>query len=252
MKEKYLLEVSVETLEGAMAAERGGADRIELCGQLSAGGITPSAEAMMGTRANVAIPVFAMIRPRAGDFVYSDEEFTAMRLSIKLGRQFQMDGVVLGILTAENRVDVKRTRELVELARGLEATFHRAIDETADLPAALEDVVRTGATRILTSGGKRTALEGAGVIAEMVSRSRGRVTILPGAGISAENAAEVLRRTGASEIHSGLSSALPYASRDYVKFEEEVRKLANQLRAVHRSAPKLRKDAACCAPTKKR
>jgi copper homeostasis protein len=232
MKKKYLLEISVETLEGAMAAERGGADRIELCAELAVGGTTPSAGLMVETRANVAIPIFAMIRPRAGNFVYSDEEFAVMRASIKLAKQLQMEGVVLGILTAERRVDVERTRELMEFARGREVTFHRAVDETADLQAALEDVVQTGATRILTSGGKRAALEGAGVITEMISRSRGRVTILPGAGINAENAAEVLRKTGASEIHSGLSSALPYGSHDYKKFEAEVRKLAEQLRAV--------------------
>lgn len=232
MKRKYLLEISVETAEGAMAAERGGADRIELCRQLSVGGITPTAELMMGARANLRIPIFAMVRPGAGNFVYSDEEFAAMRASIKLAKQLQMDGVVLGILTVENRVNVERTRELVKLARGLEVTFHRAIDETTDLLAAAEDVVQTGANRILTSGGKSTAFEGAGVIAEMVSQLRGRVTILPGAGISVENVAEVLRRTGASEIHSGLSSTIPYGSRDYKKFEAEVRKLAELVASV--------------------
>jgi copper homeostasis protein len=230
---KYLFEISVETPEAAMAAERGGADRIELCGNLSDGGVTPSAELMMGTRANVTIPIFAMIRPRAGNFAYSEEEFEAMRASLRMAYRLQLDGVVLGILTAENRVDVERTRELVKLANGMKVTFHRAIDETPDLLAALEDVVQTGTSRILTSGGKRTALEGAATIAEMVSKSRGRVTVLPGAGISAENAAEVLRRTGASEIHSGLSSVIPYGSRDYPKFEEEVRKLSGELQAVH-------------------
>jgi copper homeostasis protein len=226
MRRKYLLEISVESLEGAMAAERGGADRIELCGDLSVGGITPTAELMMGTRANLRIPIFAMIRPRAGNFVYSDEEFAAMRASVHMAYQLQLDSVVLGILTAERRVDVERTRELVKLANGMKVAFHRAIDETADLLLAMEDVVQTGASRILTSGGKRTALEGAVTIAELVSRSRGRVTILPGAGIHAENAAEVLRKTGANEIHSGLSSAMPYGSQDYKKFEAEVRKLA--------------------------
>jgi copper homeostasis protein len=229
MKQKCLLEISVQTLEGAMAAERGGADRIELCGDLSVGGVTPSPELMLKTRTSVAIPIFAMIRPRAGNFVYSDEDLAVMRSSIKLAKQLQMNGVVLGILTAESRIDVERTRELVKLAKGMNVTFHRAIDETPDLLVALEDVVQTAASRILTSGGKRTALEGAATITEMVSQSRGRVTILPGAGINAENAAEVLRKTGASEIHSGLSSAMPYGSGDYKKFEAEVRKLAKRV-----------------------
>ena len=187
---------------------------------------------MLETFANVQIPISAMIRPRAGNFVYSDEEFAAMRESLRTAYRLQLDGVVLGILTRERRVDVERTRELVKLAKGMKVTFHRAIDETPDLLAALEDVAQTGASRILTSGGKRTALEGAATIAEMVSRSRGRVTILPGAGINAENVAEVLRKTCAREIHSGLSSALPYGSRDYKKFEAEVRKLAEHLQTV--------------------
>jgi copper homeostasis protein len=226
MKRKYLLEISVETLEGAMAAERGGADRIELCGELFVGGITPDPGLMLETFANVQIPISAMIRPRAGNFVYSDEEFAVMRASLRMAYRLQLDGVVLGILKADSRVDVERTRELVQLAKGMKVTFHRAIDETPDLLVALEDVVQTGASRILTSGGKRAALEGAATIAEMVSQSRGRATILPGAGINAENAAEVLQKTRANEIHSGLSSAMPYGSGDYKKFEAEVRKLA--------------------------
>jgi copper homeostasis protein len=232
VRRKHLLEISVQTLEGAMAAERGGADRIELCGELSVGGVTPDPGLMLETFANVQIPISAMIRPRAGNFIYSDEEFAVMRTSLRTAYRLQLDGVVLGILTAERRVDVERTRELVTLAKGMKVTFHRAIDETTDLLAALEDVVRTGATRILTSGGKSSALDGAATIAEMVSRSRGRITILPGAGVNSENAAEVLQKTGASEIHSGLSSAMPYGSGDYKKFEAEVRKLAERVAAV--------------------
>lgn len=232
MKQKYILEISVETLEAALAAERGGADRIELCRELEVGGLTPSAELMLATRANVQIPIFAMVCPRAGGFVYSDEEFAAMRASIRLAKQLQLDGVVMGMLTAEQWVDAWRTRELVELARGMEATFHRAIDEAADLLVALEDVVRTGASRILTSGGKRTALDGAETIAEMVSRSRGRMAILPGAGINASNILLVAEQTGAREFHSGLSTALPYGSLDYGKFETEVRNIAERLASL--------------------
>jgi copper homeostasis protein len=232
MKKKCFLEISVESLEGAMAAERGGADRIELCGDLSVGGITPDPGLMLETYAHVQIPISAMIRPRAGNFAYSDEEFAVMRASLRTAYRLQLDGVVLGILKADRRVDVERTRELVQLAKGMKVTFHRAIDETPDLLVALENVVQTGASRIMTSGGKRAALEGAATIAEMVSQSRGRVTILPGAGINAENVAEVLRRTGASEIHSGLSSAMPYGSSDYKTFEAEVRKLSEQIAAA--------------------
>jgi copper homeostasis protein len=223
---KCLLEISVETLESALAAERGGADRIELCGDLSVGGITASAELMLEARANVAIPIFAMIRPRAGDFVYSDDEFTAMRAGLRMAYRLQLDGVVLGILTSENRIDIGRTRELVELARGMQVTYHRAFDEAADLHQALADVIQSGAKRILTSGGAKSALEGAAVLAELIEAAGERIIVVPGAGISATNIEQVAQRTKAREFHSGLSSAIPYGSRDLKKFEEEVRKLA--------------------------
>ncbi len=229
MSLKCLLEISVETLESAMAAERGGADRIELCGELSVGGITPSAGLMLETFANVQVPISAMIRPRSGNFVYSDKEFAAMRASLRMAYQLQLDGVVLGILTAENRVDVERTRELVELAKGMKVTFHRAIDETTDLLTAIEDVARTGAKRILTSGGAKSALEGAAVLAKLIEAAGERIVIVPGAGISAANIRQIAQRTKAREFHSGLSTALPYGSREYKRFEEEVRKLAEQL-----------------------
>jgi copper homeostasis protein len=226
---KYLLEISVETVEHAVAAECGGADRLELCSELAVGGLTPSAELMRAVRARVKLPLFAMIRPRAGDFAYSAEEFAAMRGSIELVKRIKMEGVVLGLLTGNGQVDFSLTRELVEIARPLPVTFHRAIDETADMLEAVEDVAQTGASRILTSGGKATAFEGAARIAEMVSRAGERIIILPGAGIHAGNIAEVARVTGAKEFHSGLSSVIgPRASTG--KFEEELRKLVERLR----------------------
>jgi copper homeostasis protein len=228
---RYLLEISVESAEAAAAAERGGADRIELCSELALGGLTPSEALMMGTRENVQIPIFAMIRPRAGDFAYSEAEYASMRASIKLAKQLKLDGVVLGIFTPERRVDVRPTRELVELARPMEVTFHRAIDEAADLLEAVEEITETGASRILTSGGKPTALEGAEKIAEMISRARERVVILPGAGINPENVAEIARKTGAPEFHSGLSSVLARGTAGQ-KLEAEVRRLVKELREI--------------------
>jgi copper homeostasis protein len=232
MKRKYLLEISVETVEGAMAAEHGGADRIELCGELSMGGITPSAALMSAAREQVHLPIFAMIRPRSGDFVYTRSEFAEMKRAILLAKETGMHGVVLGILTQGRRVDIERTRELIEVAWPLPVTFHRAFDDAVDLRRALEDVVQTRAARILTSGGAAGALAGAAVLAELVAAASDRIIMVPGAGISAENAAEVLQKTGASEIHSGLSSAMPYGSGDYKKFEAEVRKLAELIASV--------------------
>jgi copper homeostasis protein len=229
MQKKYLLEISVETVEAALAAERGGADRIELCADLSVGGVTPSTDLMGALREQLQIPIFMMIRPRGGDFAYSDAELAAMKTAIASAKKLGIDGVVLGILRQDRRVDVHRTCELVELARPLPATFHRAFDKSADLRQAFESVVQTGAKRILTSGGAKNASEGATMLAELVATARDRIHIVPGAGINASNIAHVVKLTGAREFHSGLSSALPYASRDFAKFETEVRKLAEAL-----------------------
>jgi copper homeostasis protein len=229
MPGKYLLEISVETVERAVAAERGGADRIELCADLSVGGLTPCRELLRSVREKVGIPIFSMVRPRAGDFIYSGSEFEDMKRAIADARKSGMDGVVLGILRKDYRVDVERTQELISLAAPLPVTFHRAFDECADLRETLEAVIRTGATRILTSGGASGAPEGAAVLAGLIHLSRDRITILPGRGISASNLADVARHTHAREFHSGLSSALPYSSGDCEGFEAEVRRLAGQL-----------------------
>jgi copper homeostasis protein len=229
MNRKCLLEISVEALESALAAERGGADRIELCADLSLGGVTPGTDLMRTTRAQVRIPIFSMVRPRAGDFVYSTAEFAEMKRSVVGAKEAGMDGAVLGVLTKQHRVDVERTRELTELARPLPVTYHRAFDEITDLHQALEDIIQSGAKRILTSGGAKSALEGAATLAKLIEAAGERIAIVPGAGISSINIAEVARRTRAREFHSGLSAALPYGSNEYEKFEEEVRKLAAQI-----------------------
>jgi len=232
---KRLLEIGVESLEATLAAERGGADRIELCGNLSAGGVTPSAALMHAVRAHLAIPVFAMIRPRAGDFVYSDAEFSEMRRSIVNAQESGMDGVVLGVLSKDHRVNIERTRELVEFASPLPVTYHRAFDETADLRQALEDVMQSGAKRILTSGGAKSALEGAAVLAELIVAAGERIVIVPGAGISAANIEQVAQQTGAREFHSGLGTVLPYGSHEYKRLEEEVRRLAEHLARIRQA-----------------
>lgn len=229
MQTKYLLEISVETLEAALAAERGGADRIELCADLSVGGVTPSVKLMGAVREQLQVPIFVMIRPRGGDFVYSDAEFAAMKSAITSAKKLGMHGVVLGILQRDRRVDVQTTRELVELARPAPTTFHRAFDESADLRQAFEHVIQTGAKRILTSGGAKNASEGAGVLAELLAAAGDRIVIVPGAGINASNIVQLAKQTGAREFHSGLSSALPYGSQDFAKFEAEVRKLVEAL-----------------------
>ena len=226
MTTNLLLEITVESAPSAVAAERGGAHRIELCADLSVGGLTPSAELMHQTRAAIKIPIFAMIRPRAGNFVYSASELSQMQSDIALAKSRAVDGLVLGVLHPDSTVNVEQTRQLVELARPLPVTFHRAFDETPNLSAALESVIATGASRVLTSGGKSSALAGAHILAGLVRAAGNRITILPGAGINAANLPEVIRLTGASEFHSGLGTSLPYGQSTSAAFEGGVSELA--------------------------
>jgi copper homeostasis protein len=226
-----LLEIAVESVEAAEAAQRAGADRIELCGELSLGGVTPSIALLNAARERLHIPIVVMIRPRAGDFFYSAVEFAHMKDSISLAKSGGADGIVLGVLRRDSCVDIERSRELVSLSQPLPVTFHRAFDETADLSQALVDVIAAGASRILTSGGAKTALEGRKVIAGLVTAAAGRITIVPGAGVTAENILQLAALTRAQEFHAGLSSLVPYPRSDYVAFERGVRQLVDTLRS---------------------
>jgi copper homeostasis protein len=232
MNSELLLEISVESLDCAVAAERGGANRIELCENLAVGGLTPCEQLMRDARAKLKLPIFAMIRPRAESFVYSAAELSQMRCEIVSAKACGMDGLVLGVLRADNTVDVEQTSVLVELARPLPVTFHRAFDETPNLHSALKSVISTGATRILTSGGKRCAFDGAAAISELVQATNGHIKILPGAGINASNLRDVVRLTCALEFHSGLGSSIPYGQSTSSSFESAVRQLASILSSV--------------------
>jgi len=201
-----LLEVTVDSVASAVAAEQGGVHRIELCGSLEAGGITPSAGLIAMVRKRVAVPLHVLVRPRAGDFCYTADEFEVMKRDVLLAKQLGAHGLALGILTSERRVDVPRTRELVELARPLSVTFHRAFDATADLPAALEDVVSTRADRILTSGGAATAERGAAVIARLVALAATRIIILACGHIREHNVVTLVSATGVKEVHASLQT----------------------------------------------
>ena len=227
-----LLEISVESLSSAVAAERGGAHRIELCEYLAVGGVTPSEQLMRDTRAAVKLPIFAMIRPRDEDFVYSGSELARMRDEISLAKSCGMDGLVFGILNPDDTINVQQTRELVGLARPLPVTFHRAFDVTPDLHTALESVIATGARRILTSGGKPSAFLGASVLGDLVRAANCRIKILPGAGINAANLSDIIRLTGASEFHSGLGTTLPYGQSSSAAFQGGVRELTEILAAT--------------------
>jgi copper homeostasis protein len=206
MAPEIAIEICVDSAESALAAQRGGASRVELCADLLEGGITPSAGMIELVRSELSIPLQVMVRPRGGDFFYNDEEFEIMRRDIEVAKGFRADGVVIGILDAYGNVDIERTLALVEQARPLSVTFHRAFDMTADLFRALEDVCATRADRILTSGGEQTAIQGAQTIAEVVKKADGRILIMPGSGINAENVRQFIAETGVREIHAGASS----------------------------------------------
>jgi copper homeostasis protein len=203
------LEVCIDSVESAIAAERGGANRVELCADLLEGGVTPGAGLIASVRRHIAIDLFVMIRSRAGDFCYTDFEFEVMREEILSARRLGADGVVLGLLDEDGHVDLHRTRELVELAAPMPVTFHRAIDMTPDPVAALEDVVSTGATRILTSGGAPSVPLGLVTIARMVDAARGRVSIMPGGGIRPHNIVAIAQATGALEFHASARTEFP-------------------------------------------
>jgi copper homeostasis protein len=197
-----LVEAAVETLEAALAAARAGADRIELCANLAVGGTTPSTGLIASVVEQAKLPVFVMIRPRGGDFVYAGDEIDAMIEDIDRARPLGIAGIVTGALRSDGSVDVESMRRLMNPAAGLPVTFHRAFDVAASRPEALERVIDLGASRVLTSGGAATALDGAGPISVLVDQAGERISIIAGGKIREQNAREVIARSRAREVHA--------------------------------------------------
>lgn len=202
----YKLEVIAFNIESCLIIEQGGAHRIELCDNPTDGGTTPSYGMIKTAREKVDIALFPIIRPRGGDFLYSDEEFNIMKADIQLCKELGCNGVVLGLLQKDGRIDVERTAWLVDLAYPMEVTFHRAFDHCFEPFEALEQIIQTGCRRILTSGQKPTAMEGVDRIAELVKAADGRIIIMPGSGVRQNNIRELAEKTGAIEFHSSLRS----------------------------------------------
>jgi copper homeostasis protein len=246
MANPVALEICVESVEHAVAAERGGADRIELCSDLSSGGVTPSAGLMQTARRHVSVPIHVLIRPRPGNFCYSPHEIEIMQEDIRAAKQIGMAGLVLGILDRDHRIDVRRVKKLIELASPLPVTFHRAFDLAKDRAAALEEVIQTGAHRILTSGGRERAIDALLILRRLSAAAGQRIGIMPCGRINSANVRRIVRATAVSEIHTSVgisylrSTAKSPASGRRTRqhspigpsFEKNVAKLVQQLNGL--------------------
>jgi copper homeostasis protein len=201
-----LIEVVASTVHSCIEAELGGAGRIELCAALATAGLTPGSALLKEVKKNISIPVYVMIRPREGDFCYDNQEIDLIKKEIDILQESGADGFVFGLLNEDNRVDIARTRELVEYCRPYPVTFHRAIDCTPDPVGAIEDVIATGCIRVLTSGGAGTGPEGRATIEAMLERAQDKILIMPGGGIRRDTFPDVLIN-GIYEYH--LSGRVP-------------------------------------------
>lgn len=203
------LEIAANSPASALAAGAAGASRVELCAALELGGLTPSAGVVARVRERLSLPLHVLVRPRAGDFVYTDDEHDTMLADIAHCAASGCDGVVVGALTASGEIDVARCSELLEAAGALDTTFHRAIDLCPDMPAALEAVIALGFRRVLTSGGAASSIAGADVLRQLVDQAGDRIVVMPGAGITPDNIAWLATRTGAREFHASARQVLP-------------------------------------------
>ena len=209
------LEICASSVWSAVNAQEGGANRVELCQNIDVGGTTPSLGQVRLARAELSIGVHVLIRPRGGDFLYSDLEFLEMKSDILSCKELECDGVVIGMLLADGQVDRARMAELVSLARPMQVTFHRAFDCSRNPFEALEAIIELGCDRLLTSGMQDTAMEGKDTIAQLVVQAGGRITIMPGSGINVDNIEELALATGATHFHA--SAKVRQESRmDYV------------------------------------
>jgi len=204
----YIIEIATTDFTTTKSAIIGGADRIELCAALSDGGTTPSYGTIKKCRETFAAELFPIIRPRGGDFLYTDEEYSMMLEDIAVCKLLGCDGIVTGILNCDGTIDVERTSKMIHLAYPMEVTVHRAFDRCIDPFAALEQLIQIGCQRILTSGQKQTATEGIDLITALIKAANDRIVIMPGSGVRVENIKELKDQTGAVEFHSSMRSTV--------------------------------------------
>lgn len=239
-----LLETIAFTIDSCRIAQAAGAHRIELCDSPGEGGTTPSFGFIKAARKMLQIPLYVMIRPRGGDFLYSKDEFDIMKADIKLCKENGSDGIVLGLLNDDGSVDKKRTAQLADLAYPMGVTFHRAFDRCANPFEALEHIINSGCERILTSGQQPTAMEGVALIADLVKQADERIIIMPGSGVRSDNIIDLATKTGAREFHTSarmmkktemnfLSSTMKEQLHSVTVDAEEVKKILGSLSKIH-------------------
>jgi len=212
----FTLEICIDSVESASIAQQAGADRVELCANLLEGGTTPSYGMIKAVREIIDINLAVMIRPRGGDFCYSESEYSIMKNDILMAKNLGADCVVLGILLPSGNIDIERTSELVSLSKPMQVTFHRAFDVSIDPQQALEDIINTKAQRILTSGQKAKAIDGKELIRDLVLQANNRIPIMAGSGVNPENRDELLNYCGVKELHltakTTINGAMQYHS----------------------------------------
>ena len=232
------LEVCVDCIEGALAAQKGGADRIELCSALSEGGLTPSAGLVRFTAENISVPSFAMIRPRAGDFQYSQSELSVMLRDIEFVRDAGLAGVVIGAQNDAGALALEQLREMKAISQNLGTTLHRVVDVIDDQLLAVDQAIDLGIDRILTSGGATVAIDGANRIAEMNARANGRIAIMPGSGVHTKNVGQLAKITGAREFHASCRKEIRGSGNG--EFEQRHQTSADRVVELKRSLDELK------------
>jgi copper homeostasis protein len=211
MSDDIVLEICAGSVTSCLAAQEGGAQRVEFCDNLLEGGTTPSFGQLAAARDRLWITLNAIIRPRGGDFLYSELEFEVMERDVLACRKIGVDGIVIGLLNQDGSIDIPRTKRLVELAGTMPLTFHRAFDVARDPQQALEDIISTGCTRLLSSGQAATALEGAALLKQLQQQAGDRLIVMPGAGVRGNNIGELVQKTGCREFHSSGRAPFPSA-----------------------------------------
>jgi len=221
-----LLEICAFNIQSCIIAEKAGAGRIELCADPLQGGTTPSFGLIEYALHHISIPIFPMIRPRGSDFIYDDDEMAIMKKDILVCRQLGCPGIATGMQSADKRINTEQLKRIVEWAHPMQVTCHKVFDQAPDALQALEDVITTGCSRILTSGLQKTALEGAAVLSQLISQSAGRIIIMPGGGVRSSNIAQLIHEIGATEYHS---SALLATNSYHTADELEIKILTTTL-----------------------